>query len=94
MDDQDILQRIQALVDEEHQLREPAAPSPASGSGVNGSDDDADVQRERRARLRQVEESLDQCWDLLRQRRAKAKAGEDPNDADARPVNEVEGYVQ
>ena len=94
MDDQDILQRIQALVDEEHQLREPSASSPARGSGVNGSDDDADVQRERRARLRQVEEALDQCWDLLRQRRAKAKAGEDPNEADARPVNEVEGYVQ
>ncbi|MDQ1057271.1 hypothetical protein QFZ23_001172 [Arthrobacter globiformis] len=93
MDDQDILQRIQALVEEEHQLREPTA-SGASGPGVNGSDDDADGQRERRARLRQVEEALDQCWDLLRQRRAKAKAGEDPNVADARPVNEVEGYVQ
>ena len=89
MDNQDILQRIQALVDEEHQLREPAASGPASGSGG-----DEDAQGERRARLRQVEEALDQCWDLLRQRRAKAKAGENPNEADARPVNEVEGYVQ
>lgn len=95
MDDQDILQRIQALVEEEHQLRDPVASGHAGGgSGVNGSDDDDDGQRERRARLRQVEEALDQCWDLLRQRRAKAKAGEDPNEADARPVNEVEGYVQ
>lgn len=99
MDDQDILQRIQALVDEEHQLREPATSGPASGSSRNGSSrngsgGDEDVQGERRARLRQVEEALDQCWDLLRQRRAKAKAGENPNEADARPVNEVEGYVQ
>ncbi|MDQ0617228.1 DUF2630 family protein [Arthrobacter globiformis] len=99
MDNQDILQRIQALVDEEHQLRDPAASGHASGSGGGGagedaSDDDADGRDERRARLRQVEEALDQCWDLLRQRRAKWKAGEDPNEADARPVNEVEGYVQ
>lgn len=99
MDNQDILQRIQALVDEEHQLRDPAASVSASGSGGGGSgendSDEAVAERdERRARLRQVEEALDQCWDLLRQRRAKAKAGEDPNEADARPVNEVEGYVQ
>ena len=94
MDNQDILQRIQALVDEEHQLREPAASGPAGGSGGNGSGEDEDARGERRARLRQVEEALDQCWDLLRQRRAKAKAGENPNEADARPVNEVEGYVQ
>lgn len=94
MDDQDILQRIQALVEEEHQLRDPVASGQAGSSGVTGSSDDDDGQRERRARLRQVEEALDQCWDLLRQRRAKAKAGEDPNEADARPVNEVEGYVQ
>ncbi|MGN7251854.1 DUF2630 family protein [Arthrobacter sp. SAFR-014] len=99
MDNQDILQRIQALVDEEHQLRDPAASGPASGSGAGGSMEDASDEGaaerdERRARLRQVEEALDQCWDLLRQRRAKSKAGEDPNEADARPVNEVEGYVQ
>lgn len=98
MDNQDILQRIQALVDEEHQLRDPAASGPASGpasgSGGDASDEDAAARDERRARLHQVEEALDQCWDLLRQRRAKVKAGEDPNEADARPVNEVEGYVQ
>jgi hypothetical protein len=96
MDNQDILQRIQALVDEEHQLRDPAASGTASGSGGGGSGEDASDEggAERRTRLRQVEEALDQCWDLLRQRRAKAKAGEDPHDADARPVTEVEGYVQ
>lgn len=78
MNDQDILTRIQALVEEEHSLRE------ASGDG----------QVPDKARLKQVEESLDQCWDLLRQRRAKFESGENPNDAEARPVSEVEGYKQ
>ncbi len=77
MNDEDILARIQALVEEEHTLR---------GSG------DGDIPD--RDRLRQVEESLDQCWDLLRQRRAKAESGENPNEAEARPVSEVEGYKQ
>lgn len=76
MNDQDILARIQALVDEEHELREPSA----------GDD--------RRSRLRRVEEELDQCWDLLRQRRAKQDAGESPQEAEARPIDQVEGYRQ
>jgi Protein of unknown function (DUF2630) len=78
MNNEDLLSRIQALVEEEHTLRE-------------GS---ADGQAPDRARLKQVEESLDQCWDLLRQRRAKAESGENPNEAEARPVSEVEGYKQ
>ena len=78
MNDQDILTRIQALVEEEHTLRE----APGDGQVTD------------KARLKQVEESLDQCWDLLRQRRAKSESGEDPNDAEARPVSEVEGYKQ
>lgn len=78
MNDEDLLTRIQSLVDEEHSLRD------ASGDG----------QVPDKARLKQVEESLDQCWDLLRQRRAKAESGANPNDAEARPVNEVEGYKQ
>ena len=89
MDNQDILQRIQALVDEEHQLREPAGAGSAGGLGDAAAGD-----QDRLARLAQVEAALDQCWDLLRQRRAKAKAGEDPNEADARPPSEVEGYAQ
>ncbi|MEC5181926.1 DUF2630 family protein [Arthrobacter sp. CG_A4] len=84
MDNQDILDRIQALVDEEHQLRASAAPRPAS--------EDADAAyEERRVRLRRVEQDLDQCWDLLRQRKAKENAGADPGEALARPANEVEG---
>jgi uncharacterized protein DUF2630 len=49
---------------------------------------------EQRARLRQLEESLDQCWDLLRQRDALRAAGGDPDAAKARPVPEVESYLQ
>lgn len=44
--------------------------------------------------LQRVEEELDQCWDLLRQRRAKREMGEEPSDAEPRPVAEVEGYLQ
>ena len=44
--------------------------------------------------LRAVEEQLDQCWDLLRQRRARREFGEDPSGSAARPASEVEGYLQ
>ena len=86
MNNEDILARIQALVDEEHELRGSSTGSDAGGAET--PDDD------RRGRLRSVEEQLDQCWDLLRQRRAKENAGESPQDAEARPVNQVEGYRQ
>ncbi|MEQ4564863.1 DUF2630 family protein [Paenarthrobacter sp. CAP02] len=79
MDNQDLLERIQSLVEEEHRLRD-----------SSNSEDDTD----NRARLAQLEAQLDQCWDLLRQRRAKKHAGENPDDAEPRPVNEVEGYRQ
>lgn len=82
MDNQEILARIQTLVDEEHELR---------GEPVN--DDDA-ASGDKRAKLKRVAEELDQCWDLLRQRRAKQVAGESPQEAAARPVNQVEGYRQ
>ena len=49
---------------------------------------------ESRRRLREVEEQLDQCWDLLRQRQARAEFGENPDEAHVRPVNEVEKYLQ
>jgi hypothetical protein len=44
--------------------------------------------------MKAVQVSLDQCWDLLRQRRALREAGRDPNSADERPANIVEGYQQ
>jgi DNA-binding transcriptional regulator PaaX len=45
-------------------------------------------------RMRQLEETLDQCWDLLRQRRAKREFGENPDDATVRDARTVEGYQQ
>lgn len=80
MNDQEILARIQALVDEEHQLRDEPL-----------KEDDAGDKRDQ---LKRVAAELDQCWDLLRQRRAKQVAGESPQDATARPINQVEGYRQ
>ena len=47
-----------------------------------------------RHRLQHLEEELDQAWDLLRQRRAREETGEDPDTAQERSVNEVEGYLQ
>lgn len=81
MKDEDILARIQALVDEEHTLRGSSSSADSPGE-------------EDRNRLRRVEEELDQCWDLLRQRRAKQDAGESPQEAEARPIDQVEGYRQ
>lgn len=48
---------------------------------------------DKQARLKHVEEQLDQCWDLLRQRRAKREFGQDPGTAEVRDVGTVEGYV-
>jgi hypothetical protein len=45
-------------------------------------------------RLADVEMELDQCWDLLRQRRARREMGEDPSQASVRPVEVVETYEQ
>jgi Protein of unknown function (DUF2630) len=45
-------------------------------------------------RMQMLEETLDQCWDLLRQRRAKREFGDDPDDAEVRDVRTVEGYQQ
>jgi hypothetical protein len=49
---------------------------------------------EQRSELSKIEESLDQCWDLLRQRDALRAAGRDAGEAEPRPVSEVEGYLQ
>lgn len=49
---------------------------------------------EQRARLRQIEEERDRLWDLLRQRDAKRQYGEDPDEAEPRPEQQVEGYLQ
>lgn len=79
-DDLDIQHRIHALIDEEHRLRE------ALGRAEITPD-------EEHQRLRRVEVELDQCWDLLRQRRARREYGRDPHQAEARPEGTVEGYL-
>lgn len=81
MTEKDILARVHELVDREHQLR---AKTEA------GELDAAEERRE----LQAVEEALDQCWDLLRQRRARREFGENPDAATVRPAAEVEGYQQ
>ncbi len=48
---------------------------------------------EEHERLRRIETELDQCWDLLRQRRALRETGGDPSGAAVRPPDEVEGYL-
>lgn len=47
-----------------------------------------------RERRRDIQRQLDQCWDLLRQRDARRRAGQDPGEAQVRPVSQVEGYLQ
>ncbi|MBB5778530.1 DUF2630 family protein [Nonomuraea angiospora] len=81
MRDDEILTRISALVDEEHELR----------NRLTQGEVTTDEEQER---IKQLETALDQCWDLLRQRRARRSAGEDPDNAAARPANEVENYRQ
>jgi hypothetical protein len=81
MDDKQILHQIGALVDEEHELRTRVQ------KGQITSDDES-------ARLREVEIALDQCWDLLRRRRAAREFGANPDAAIERPPGEVEGYLQ
>lgn len=81
MKDSEILSTVRTLVEEEHQLR---------SRMQDGSLDAA----EEHERLRGLEESLDQCWDLLRQRRAHREAGQNPDDASVRDVPTVEGYRQ
>ena len=55
---------------------------------------DDETPADRAERRRHLEEQLDQCWDLLRQRQARRGSGQDPSGAEARPVGQVEGYLQ
>jgi hypothetical protein len=79
-DDKSLLTRIDELVAEEHELRTKHAA---------GEINDADE----KARLSKLEVELDQAWDLLRQRRAKREYGEDPESAQSRSADTVEGYL-
>jgi hypothetical protein len=80
MDDEQVLNRIDELVKEEESLlhRHESEQEPLTG--------------EERARLKEVEASLDSAWDFLRQRRSLRQYGLDPEDASSRSSDVVEGY--
>ncbi len=80
MDEIEIVHKIGKLVEDEHALEREHAGSPPTEKEV--------------ARLHEIEVALDQCWDLLRQRRARRETGQNPDDAAARPERVVEGYQQ
>ena len=44
-------------------------------------------------RLAEVQAELDQCWDLLRQRRALREFGRDPSEASERDADTVKKYI-
>ena len=79
MEDENVISRIEALAHEEHELLEKEAQG--------------DVSAADRERLKGIQVQLDQCYDLLRQRRARRAAGLDPNEADVRDETTVEGYL-
>jgi hypothetical protein len=80
MEDESIHTRIEQLVAEEHELYE------------RGAEGGLSVAEHRR--LDSIKVGLDQCWDLLRQRRALREAGLDPGSANVRDPEVVEGYEQ
>ena len=80
MNDNEIVQQIDQLVDQEHDLERRHA-----AEGLPESE---------RKKLQEIEVRLDQCWDLLRQRRARRNAGQDPGEAHVRPAEVVERYQQ
>ena len=79
MDDQQVIERINEIAHEEHELWE-----------REGRGEITDAERER---LRELGVTLDQCWDLLHQRRARRSAGQDPDDTSVRDARTVEGYT-
>ncbi|MFC4529469.1 DUF2630 family protein [Sphaerisporangium dianthi] len=81
MQDGEILAKIKDLISEEHDLRARVTTGEVSTDDEHG-------------RVRELEQELDQCWDLLRQRKARREFGEDPDFSSPRPVDEVENYQQ
>ncbi len=80
MNDAEVLSHINELAAREHELRQAEAKRTLS-------DDE-------KAELQKAEVALDQCWDLLRQRRARAEFGQDPDAAEVRDSETVEKYRQ
>jgi Protein of unknown function (DUF2630) len=80
MNDAEIAEQIDKLVAEEHQLERDHG--------------ERELSEQERQRMDRIEVQLDQCWDLLRQRRARRHAGQDPDDAAVRGSEVVEHYQQ
>jgi hypothetical protein len=80
MEDKNILQHIEELVNEEHELFQRS--------------EEGSLEEDEHEHLRQLQVALDQCWDLLRQRRARRNAGLNPDEAHVRDPNIVEHYQQ
>jgi hypothetical protein len=80
VDDRDVFGTINQLAEREEELRATEAERRLTG--------------EERAELSELEVRLDQCWDLLRQRRARREFGQDPDAAETRPPDVVERYRQ
>ena len=80
MEDRELLHTIEKLVNEEHGLMQEAE---------GGQLDDT-----QHARMHEIEVRLDQCWDLLRQRRARKEFGLNPDEAKVRDPGTVEHYQQ
>ncbi len=80
MDDEELITRIGHLTDEEKRLEEAHV-----GEGLSPEEEE---------RMKGIEVTLDQLWDLLRQRRALRSAGRSPDHAAIRPEGTVEGYRQ
>jgi hypothetical protein len=79
MEDQQVLSRIDELVQEEEQL-------------LHRHEGESSLSPEEHARLEQLKAQLDQVWDYLRQRRALRQHGENPDEASTRDTGTVEGY--
>ena len=78
MEDQVVIDRINELAATEHELFEKEGRGEATPAD--------------RERMKQLEVTLDQCWDLLHQRRARRAAGMNPDEARIRDPQTVEGY--
>jgi hypothetical protein len=81
VDDKQILHTITELVEEEHELRTRRVAGQITTDEEN-------------TRLNTLEEALDQCWDLLRRRRAAREAGINPDEVQPQPKGQVEDYLQ
>jgi hypothetical protein len=78
MADEQVIEQINQLAHEEHTLWE--------------KESEGTLSEAEQERLRELGVQLDQCWDLLHQRRARRNAGQDPDDATVRDARTVEGY--